>query len=112
MSTDKILHPGHTWQISTGGNPPGLRLCGEIDMEARPHLERELKNADSNGGDIYVDLSELESIDVGAMRVLMDAAGSLQLDGRAVFLLKPNLTVRRIIRICQEIAPHSIQILP
>jgi hypothetical protein len=42
----------------------------------------------------------------------MDAAGRLELDGCKVFLLNPNLTVRHIIRICQQTGPHNIQTLP
>jgi anti-anti-sigma factor len=112
MSADQVLHESHTFQIVKSSNPRGLRLYGSIDIAARSALEHELKEALREGADLYVDLSGVEFIDVGGMRALMDAAAYLSVDGWRLYMVGPNLTVRRIIRICQATAPRDVMILP
>ncbi len=93
-------------------NPRGLKLYGSIDIAARSVLEHNLKAALREDGDLYVDLSELEFIDVGGMRALLDAAAYLRVDGWWLYLVSPTLTVLRIIRICQDTAANNITVVP
>jgi anti-anti-sigma factor len=113
MSTDSIvLHDDPVCRIEKSRDPAGLRLYGNLDVDARPILDRELENAIRDGRDLYVDLSQLEFIEVGCVHLLLDVAAYLDLDGCRLVLLGPNPTVRRIIAICQEAWPHNVEIIP
>lgn len=56
--------------------PPGLRIEGELDYSALPALTRALAFLASDG-DGAVDLAGVTFIDVGCLRVLVDAAERL-----------------------------------
>jgi anti-anti-sigma factor len=111
MRTDSVvLHEDPVGRIERTTNPPGLRLYGTLDFHTRSILDRELDYGLRDGQDLYVDLSELEFIDVRCMRTLLDVAAHLELDGCRLVLLGPNLAVRRIIRICREARPGTVDV--
>jgi anti-anti-sigma factor len=113
MSADSVvLHEDSVCRIEKSTTPPGLRLCGSLDVDARPILDRELEGAFRDGHDLYVDLSLLEFIEVGCIHALLEVAAHLELDGCRLVLLGPNPAVRRIIAVCQEAWPRSVEIIP
>jgi anti-anti-sigma factor len=113
MRTDSVvLHEDPVCRIEKSTNPPRLRLCGTLDVHALTILDRELEDGLRDGQDLYVDLSELEFIDVRCMRTLLDVAAHLELDGCHLVLLGPNPAVRRIIASCQETVPRNVEIIP
>ncbi len=99
-------------RIEKRTGPAGLRLYGSLDVDARSVLDRELENGLRDGRDLYVDLSQLEFIEVGCIHILLDVAAHLELDGCRLFLLSPNPTVRRIIAIGQQAWPRNVEIIP
>jgi anti-anti-sigma factor len=113
MSTDTVVpHEGRAWRIEKSTDPAGLALHGSLNGDAQSILERELDKALRDGRDLYVDLSHVEFISVGCMRILMDAGAYLRLDGCRLVLLGPNLAVRRIIAICQQTGPGNVEVIP
>ena len=99
------------FQILWTGTPPGLRLVGQVDLSHRPVLEQALHRAVRYEGDLYVDVSALEFIDVGGVRLLIDTAAVLALDGRKLMINGPRPVVLRSLRICGWDTEDNISIL-
>lgn len=57
--------------------PPGIRLAGQIDHQAKDALTLALTEAVRVDGDITVNMAELTFIDVSTARVIIDAARAL-----------------------------------
>jgi hypothetical protein len=69
-----VLHKDSVCRIEKSTDPAGLRLYGSLDVDARSILDREVENALRDGHDLYVDLSQLEFIEVGCMHTLLEVA--------------------------------------
>jgi DcmR-like sensory protein/STAS domain-containing protein len=57
--------------------PPGIRLAGEMDFLASEALTLALGEAIRIGGDITINMTDLNFIDGSSIRMIVDAAGSL-----------------------------------
>jgi anti-anti-sigma factor len=90
---DGVLRITRTFQ------PPGLRIEGEVDATTAGELARALAAAAGRGdGDVHVDLSCLEFIDLGGLRALVAAAAGLEgLRSLVLRGVRPHL--RRLIRL-------------
>ncbi len=100
------------FQVHVLTEPCGLRLVGQVDLSHRAVLERELNRAVNGGGaDLYLDISSLDFIDVGGMRLILDTAGVLALDSRKLVLGHPQHGVLRVLRICNWESAQNIEIL-
>lgn len=58
-------------------DPPGLRLIGSVDLATVPGLAEALRRAAQTPGDIHLDVTEMEFIDVAGMRAIVTGARSL-----------------------------------
>ncbi|GAA2968361.1 STAS domain-containing protein [Streptomyces enissocaesilis] len=56
--------------------PDGLRIEGVVDAQGHQHLRAALKAVEQVDGDIQLDLSRLEFLDLGGLRLLMAFARS------------------------------------
>src|SRR5262245_55317537 len=90
--------------------PAGIRLIGHIDLSDRHELEHALKRMLGVRHDLYVDLSELQYADVGGMRTLFDLGAYMADDDCQLILLDPNPAVQRLIQICAELAPTTVEV--
>ncbi|GHH51946.1 STAS domain-containing protein [Streptomyces candidus] len=72
--------------------PHGLRVEGVVDVHGHRHLSEALEAVAQTAGDVHLDLSGLEFLDLGGLRLLMDFARSRP-EGRQVELagLAPHL---------------------
>jgi anti-anti-sigma regulatory factor len=57
--------------------PPGIRLAGELDFMASEALALALSEAIRIDGDITINMTDLRFIDGSSIRMIMEAAGSL-----------------------------------
>ncbi len=80
--------------------PLVLRLSGQADLSHRGTIEQALRRTEPGVGDVLVDLSELEFIDVGCVRQLIDHAGLLAIDGRSLRIAGAHRHVLRIFHVC------------
>ncbi|MBW8487156.1 STAS domain-containing protein [Actinomadura parmotrematis] len=74
-------------RITSAGDPPVLRVEGEVDAGGRAALARALREAldRAPGRDLRVDLGGLQGIDLGGLRALADA-GRAAGEGRVLVL--------------------------
>jgi anti-anti-sigma factor len=72
--------------------PHGLRIEGVIDVQSHRHLREALESVAETDGDVHLDLSGLEFLDLGGLRLLMNFARS-RVGGQQVELagLAPHL---------------------
>ncbi|MEU4496629.1 STAS domain-containing protein [Streptomyces sp. NPDC023998] len=56
--------------------PPGLRIEGVVDVHAHRHLSGALEVIRSVDGDLQLELSGLEFLDLGGLRMLIGFAGT------------------------------------
>ncbi|MFB4317075.1 STAS domain-containing protein [Actinomadura sp. 21ATH] len=79
--------------------PPGLRVEGEVDAGTRAAFSQVLRTAVGRARqDLHVDLSRLQHIDLGGLRVLAAAANAL--DGELTLVLAPLPSrLRRLIEL-------------
>ena len=75
----------------------GFRVEGTVDVSSRSGLAAALAAAQQGGGDIFVDLSGLEFIDMEGLRLLVRAARSLAA-GRFLVLQRVPSYVRELLR--------------
>jgi len=61
-------------------------LIGQADLSDRRAIEQALRRTEQGVGDALVDLSELEFIDVGEVRQLIDHAAVLGIEGRSALM--------------------------
>jgi anti-anti-sigma factor len=73
------LHDDHRLRITPTYDPRGLRVAGAVDLTTSGALASTLRLAANwPGPDLYIDLSELEFIDVAGVRAIVRAAAALE----------------------------------
>ena len=80
--------------------PLGLQLIGRADISHRGRLEDALRHVERDAGDLFVDLADLEYIEVGGARALIDHVGVLETDGREVRITGVRPGVLQVLRVC------------
>lgn len=78
------------------GRRRGLRLVGEVDVSNRVILTAAMGPFVAGSGDVHLDLSELDFIDVGGVTALVEAAERLGA-GRQLVLHRAAPTLRRVL---------------
>ena len=95
MSTEgREASRAKTLRITTIANPPGLAIAGDVDFRSLDEFTTAVSHAvDTYRGDIHLDLSQLEFIEVSGMRVLADVSRRLAQENRRLVLkdLAPHL---------------------
>ncbi|GID32403.1 hypothetical protein Abr02nite_73860 [Paractinoplanes brasiliensis] len=76
-----------------------LRLQGEIDLATHDILDSAIAELVSAAGDIRIDMSEVDFIDVGGLRILNVAARSIRDADRAVTVVGLDPMTRRVLRL-------------
>ncbi len=112
-SADVIVHRGGETMVERRGETPcaelchfeaidqpyGLRLVGEIDASNVGRLGDELA-ALPLAGDVHVDMTGLQFIDLLGLRTLVHAAGARTPPARLV-LVEPQPIVRQALAVCE-----------
>ena len=75
-----------------------LYLRGELDIANIDDLERQLDGV-AGGGELHLDLGEVEFLDCAALGVIIGAAKRVRDAGQPVVLHRPSRMVRRMIDI-------------
>jgi anti-anti-sigma regulatory factor len=78
-----------------------LRLTGEGDLSSMAVLKRALASTRGAGGDVHIDASRLEFMDLAGARYLVDTAARLAPERRIV-LHQPRRAIRRLFEILAE----------
>ena len=78
-----------------GGDGVRLAVTGELDRATVPRFERAVAALD-DPGHLVLDLDELEFIDAGGLRSIVDIARRAERSGRVVQLANPNVMLRRL----------------
>jgi anti-anti-sigma factor len=76
----------------------GFRVVGELDMSSAQELNDAL-SAMSGGGDLTLELSELEFIDSSGLDAIMQYAESLDGGGDNLILANPSAMTERVFEI-------------
>ena len=79
--------------------PYGVRLVGEIDASNVDRLDEVLAGL-LPAGDVHVDMTRLEFIDLRGLRTLVRAAGQRTPPARLV-LVEPQPIVRHVLAVCE-----------
>jgi anti-anti-sigma regulatory factor len=77
--------------------PPGIRIAGQIDVQAQEPLALALAEAIRVDGDITVNMAELAFIDVSTTRMILETARSIGSSRRMVLLCDPAIESRFVI---------------
>ncbi|WP_433186964.1 MEDS domain-containing protein [Actinoallomurus sp. CA-150999] len=77
--------------------PPGIRIAGQIDVQAQEALALALSEAIRVDGDITVNMAELTFIDVSTTRMILDAARSIAHPRRVILKCHPAIESRFVI---------------
>ncbi|MEW9533643.1 MEDS domain-containing protein [Microbispora sp. NPDC049125] len=86
-------------RIHRTGDPPGLRVEGEVDANSLDPLAEALTAAGRRcRGDVHVDLSGVSFIDLSGMRALVDTAQSLG-SGRSLVLAQVPKHVHQLFKL-------------
>jgi anti-sigma B factor antagonist len=72
---------------------------GEIDLSTSSALAEALRNVQSDGGSIRVDLSDVSFIDSTGLRILLDADAAARSNGHTFSVVNPSGTVYRALEI-------------
>lgn len=105
VTPDSTAEPSghHAARFSVTAHRDGLdtvvRVSGELDLAAAPHLADVLRHPRSQGGRLEVDVSELWFCDCAGLSVLLDAAQHRRAQGGQLHLLNPTPSVRRLIEL-------------
>lgn len=87
-------------EVHTDGHgPPRLRLRGEIDIATVPVLADSLSVLVDGGGDVVVDLVDVDFVGLAGLEVLCSYARSLRQRGDRLLVSSPSPIVRRVIDI-------------
>jgi anti-anti-sigma factor len=90
---------------------PGMfRLHGELDLARAADLDTILEEEALQGGDMTLDLSEVEFLDSSAMGVLARVARTLEGKGRLI-LRSPSRAVRLALETSQLDTRDNIEVL-
>jgi hypothetical protein len=87
-------------RILLSEGPLVLRLIGRAGLSHRGPIDQALRRTESGVSDVLVDLTELEFIEVGCVRQLIDHAGVLTIDGRSVRIAVARRDVLRTLHVC------------
>ncbi|MBP2702201.1 MEDS domain-containing protein [Microbispora sp. RL4-1S] len=80
-----LEYEGALLRIRRTGEPPGVRVEGEVDANTLHELTRSLRAAAGRtAGDVHADLAGVSFIDLAALRALMESARTI---GRGRFLV-------------------------
>jgi len=90
--------------------PSSFRLFGELDLAKASDLDRILAEETAQGGELQLDLSEVEFIDSSAIGVLARAAKNLEGRGRLI-LVSPTRATRLALDIVQLDRRDNIEIV-
>nr|WP_239091696.1 MEDS domain-containing protein [Streptomyces sp. SID14478] len=90
---------------------PCLRVEGEIDVHTSHALAAALQTLDRRPGDVWVDMSRLEFIDLAGMRTLAQAADGLG-QGRRLRVVELAPTLCEVIRVAGWDADTSLTVSP
>ncbi len=72
-----------------------MSVTGELDRATVPRFRRAIADLD-DPSHLVLDLAELEFIDAGGLRSLVDIAHTARRSGRTVKLANPNAMLRRL----------------
>lgn len=86
--------------VDLTGDPPVVRVCGEIDLYTRWVFEDALEECvGAAGREIVVDLEAVEFIDTGSLSLMGELARRLRADGRGLVLRRPRRFVLKLLEI-------------
>jgi anti-anti-sigma factor len=106
----QTLHDGGSFKIIELAQPIGLRLVGRIDVAEHTVLQTAVQRFLDRTGDLYLDLTDLDFVDVGGMRILFDAAACIADAGRELVFVNPNQVTSRTIQICARGETANIRV--
>ena len=100
-------------QIVVAGDPPVIRLVGEVDLSNVEELRAAIQQVRDRGLPVAVELADLAFIDIGGLSLLMTQAQSL--DGQGPLVVKnPSRLARKVLKLMGaeettdlEIEPHE-----
>lgn len=91
----EALTPFHCHLQDAGGDGVRLVIAGELDRASVPRFERAVADL-HDPGRLILDLDELEFIDAGGLRSIVDLALEASRSGRSVQVANPNAMLRRL----------------
>jgi anti-anti-sigma factor len=85
--------------VSAEGPATVVTIRGEVDPASLPVLVDALARviADSEGGDVVIDLAAADFIDTATLRAVLRARAVLAADGRALTLRSPSMIAGRVL---------------
>src|SRR5262245_25004009 len=104
------LYEDRLLRILLQSDPLALRLIGQADLTHRRALDQALRRAEQAMTDVLIDLADLEFIDVGGVRQIMDLVGVLAIDGRRVLVSGVRPAVQPILQVCLWPQPANLQV--
>jgi anti-anti-sigma regulatory factor len=103
-----VFYEDRVLRVLLSEAPLGLRLIGQADLSHRGVIDQALRRTERGVGDVLVDLTELEFIDVGGARQLIDHAGVLGIDGRGIRITGARAPILRIFQVCLSSDPPNL----
>ncbi|HET7387506.1 MAG TPA: STAS domain-containing protein [Nocardioidaceae bacterium] len=82
-------------QVSASGNT--MRLAGRFDGRSTGEVRDTLHELIETYDDVVVELSEVESVDATALRLLAAASALMERDGRTLTLRGASPSLRRVL---------------
>ncbi|GAA2725276.1 MULTISPECIES: STAS domain-containing protein [Streptomyces] len=82
--------------VRTLGEPPGLRIAGEVSLRTHPAWEGALASLPAGGSEVHLELSALTFVDVFGATTLALAAQRLGA-GRRLVVDRPPPSLRRVL---------------
>jgi anti-anti-sigma factor len=97
-------------RIAVEGDPPMIRLIGEVDMANAEEMRAFIEELRRDGSPLVVDLSELRFIDTRGIRALLHVA---QAPGGAgpLVLKSPSPTFMKVMKIVGALEIHGVDIV-
>ncbi|WP_169806783.1 STAS domain-containing protein [Actinomadura macra] len=87
-------------RIASASGSPWLRLTGDVDVSNAPDLARALRAADARSpGDVHLDLSGVDFIDVAGLRAITKAARALDDRERVLVLHSVTPHLDKLVRL-------------
>lgn len=96
---DTAADPEMGIDITVDGGVPQVRLRGEIDLSNATALSDQLSALASRGGDVVVDLSEIDFLGVAGLDAMCSAARTLGARDDRLLVRSPPKLVERIIEV-------------